>query len=256
MENIIMELKPGPSSCRVEARSILGDREQQQDRIYAGESDGCLFAVLCDGMGGMDSGAAASELAAAYFQAAFQREGAHLADDQGLIRLLRDADDAVFRRCSGSGGTTAVAAFVGGGSLRFASAGDSRLYILRGTELVQATRDHNYLLRLDELLQSGSISKAEYDAGTDRGGALISYLGVGGLPVCDWTQRPLALYAGDLLLLSSDGLSRAVAEPELLQLLRRRSSLCSRADSLIAAALSRQKTAALDNTSFILIEIP
>ena len=45
--------------------------------------------------------------------------------------------------------------------LYWASGGDSRIYLLRGDEIKLVTRDHNYYLRLMQMVENGSMTKEE-----------------------------------------------------------------------------------------------
>ena len=135
------------------------------------------------------------------------------------------------------------------------SAGDSRLYVFRSGELVQATRDHNYFLRLNEQLHSGEISQEFYQQEADRGEALISFLGVGGFPVYDLTNAPLELMSGDILLLTTDGLYKAIHPDLILHILRGNDSLAAKADKLMTQITVLKRSMILDNTTFALLKI-
>lgn len=58
--------------------------------------------------------------------------------DESVCKIKDEHNDGV------NPGTTVVAVYLSGGELYWLSVGDSRLYIIRGDEIVAATRDHNF----------------------------------------------------------------------------------------------------------------
>jgi protein phosphatase len=149
------------------------------------------------------------------------------------------------------GGTTIVAAIIEQDQLFWLSAGDSRLYILRGNEFVQATRDHNYSLRLQQQLESGEIDKKKFEKESNRGGALISNKGMGGIKEMDISNEPFKLKHGDTILLTTDGLYKALSDDEIHQCLRL-ASINEALDTLFHRA-TETATKAQDNTTCVII---
>ena len=238
----------------------IGNRKEQQDALDIAEleTDGGaprLLAVLCDGMGGMENGAQASALAVRTMVEDFQAVG-----DGDIVGFLRQEAHRIDRRIvdeldngERSCGTTMVAAAVSdSGALHWLSVGDSRIYILRGQEIVQVTRDHNYFLLLTEQVRSGEITAAEAEQNKDRE-ALVSYLGIGGLSLMDINPQPFQLEKNDLVLLCSDGLTKTLSQAQILSFIQDgpvNLSLCARMLTHKAYELRRGSQ---DNTSVILI---
>ena len=129
------------------------------------------------------------------------------------------------------------------------------MYIFRQGELVQATRDHNYLLQLNRLRSDGSILEEEYQDKLSMGHALISYLGMGNAELFDLTELPLRVYHKDTLLLATDGLYGVMPLEHLKIVLRQKKPLKEKADRLMEYVLDKANEYVLDNTTFILIEI-
>lgn len=255
MDNIELEIHGSDLPCQVELRTDIGGRREQQDGAYVYCDPDMAFAVVCDGMGGTEQGAKASAMAVGTARAALAAQPPH-EPVRFLLDTLMEMDDQIFRELGRKkGGTTAVMALLRHGKLYWASAGDSRLYIFRDGELVQATRDHNYFLRLREQLQNGTISQEQFRLESERGEALISYLGVGGLTVYDLTNAPLALKEGDILLLTTDGLYKAVPQEQIHHILGQTLPLADLADRLMTQITARKDTIILDNSTFALIKI-
>lgn len=259
MKNIEWERVGQPAQYHVEARSYIGGREEQQDFAYVHLTQESAFAVLCDGMGGATDGAVASATAVAVMRECYHAALARC-DQPDIPKLLlesmRLADQQVLCTMEhGTGGTTMVAVCLMDGYLHWLSVGDSRLYISRPPEFIQATRDHNYSLRLDEMLERKDISEQLYRQERSKGDALISYIGMGGVSLFDLTRQGMPLRAKDRILLSTDGLFRIVTKDALQKHITADLPLVEKADRLMALVTEYKDQAILDNTTFIMIEV-
>lgn len=257
MNNVLIELAAENFLYAVQARSDIGGREEQQDRAYLHIDQGQIFAAVCDGMGGGLNGRLAAETAISSLRASyagFLTNGA--ADVPAFLwRAMHTADKAVSAALSGTGGgTTMAAAIISHYRMYWISAGNSRLYIMRSGELLQATRDHNYRLRLDEVLRREEITPELYAKELSRGDALISYLGMGGIGLFDLTQTAFELHPHDIILLTTDGLFRALSEDGLRQITISDLPISRKADHLLRQATGTADQNALDNTTFIMME--
>lgn len=245
-------------NIEVSIYSDIGGREEQQDCACALSGENELFAAVCDGMGGMSGGKLASRTVIGWLQEQYLKKDKQEEFPFFFERMLEETDSQVYflqdeyRRRIGAG-TTLVAAGIQGKFLYWLSVGDSRLYIKRGRELVQVTRDHNYFLELNEWLAAGKITCDQYEHERSRGEALISYIGIGGVEVFDLGRRPLCLKEGDLLLLTTDGLWKALTEKIIFQVLDEECDLKEKAQRLMHKV--RQPQSCLDNMTFILIYI-
>jgi serine/threonine protein phosphatase PrpC len=100
-----------------------------------------LAAILCDGMGGLDAGDEAADLAAASAGAALARDE-RLAPVARMDRAIRGANAAVFERFRGRAGTVLVAVLVEAGQAVIGWVGDARAYgLVRGREPERLTED-------------------------------------------------------------------------------------------------------------------
>lgn len=255
-DNIMIEGPLAGPNYLVETRSVIGGRADQEDCGYLCTNRDGLFAVLCDGMGGLADGALASKAAAASMRNSYANYIMAGAKDnsQFLYRAMMCADRAVTARFAGKAGTTLVAVVISERGMNWVSVGDSRLYIMRSGELLQVTRDHNYRLWLDEMLQIGRINSEQYTLEIDRGSALISYIGKGSINLFDLTQNEFILEPHDIMLLATDGLFNMLAWDDLGSILKLPLSLAQKADQLIHSGSDRDNISAQDNTSFIMVE--
>ena len=180
--------------------SRRGGRALNEDRMgYCYTREAVLF-VLADGMGGHPEGEVAAQLALQVMSVHFQRQAKPLLDDpQGfLVDALLHAHRQILRYASAKGmidtpRTTLVAAVIQKGKITWIHCGDSRLYLVRGGELLVRTRDHSYL-------EMGEIAA---QLKTSSRNVLFTCLGSPSKPIYDVTE-PRRLEQGDKLLLCSD----------------------------------------------------
>lgn len=242
------------SSASAGFLSLIGGRKYQEDSLHVGMTRaGALAAVVCDGMGGLQGGAQASAIAVkqlfAYIQDLTEAENV----GEFLKQAAQHADLDITDSASGgasSGGTTSVMVMIMGTVAYWMSVGDSRIYILRSHELHQITRDHNYELELKYAVQAGDISPEEA-ASAERPDALISYLGMGGVTLVD-TGR-IDLEPGDIILLCSDGLFKALSTNEISQTLDSFGANVSACAQALVTNAVRAGGAKQDNTTAVVI---
>ncbi len=225
-------------------RSDIGRvRKQNEDAVWFDEVRG-IFAVA-DGMGGHLAGEVASAMAMDAIRALA------VSDTRPGISALKDAVEraqkAIARhakknpRCAGMGTTLSVM-FRGGRYMYIAHIGDSRIYRLRGGELMQITQDHSLV---DELVRAGLITQEEARTHPKRN-IITRALGTQGdnepdLLAVDTTP-------GDLWLLCTDGLNSMVSDKDICDAMLSR-TLEQAADRLIELALD---AGGRDNVTLIL----
>lgn len=237
----------------------VGTRERQEDSFaFANVLDVTeirkkgMLAVVADGMGGMQDGKEASEIAIARIREAF--EGM---DRQGDLALqlcgaVFDAGDEVFRRLNGGGGSTLVACILYQEQLYFASVGDSYLYLKRGQQLIRLNREQN--CRTQSYLETIRLGSMEPSAGRnhEEKEALTQFLGMEGMDEVDFVRRPFPLKDGDILLICSDGVGGALSEQEIL------SGLTSQSPAEMCTAIEDQiwlqEKEYLDNYTMLVIQ--
>ena len=198
-------------------------RQENQDDYRAGElPGGAVWALVCDGMGGAKGGREASQGACNVIENFFQEQYAQCGAGQEepfLKKALLYANRFVFQKAAheealAGMGTTAVCALVRSGNVYLCHAGDSRAYLIRDGKLTQLTHDHSYV---QELVDCGTITVEEAEHHPQKN-IITKALGV------DYRLEPefttVALQAGDVLLLCTDGLTNAVPTEQLEQLLR------------------------------------
>jgi protein phosphatase len=153
----------------------------------------------------------------------------------------------------GTSGTTLSAAVVEGNRLYWASVGDSRVYILRRDEIVQVTRDHNYMLRLKDEVSKGIITDEEANANPKKE-ALISYIGAGNIELIDSNKDPFILENGDIVLMCSDGLTKSLSDEDIARIISEHYGDIRETARLLPLFAFDAGSGSKDNTSVILIQ--
>lgn len=204
----------------------VGAREAQEDAFAFSDLEdqafiehGGVLAVVADGMGGLTQGRAASERAVGVFLESYLTKSTAEEIPRALMRAIQRANTAVVAYSRSIDrehqvGTTLAAAVVHRGSLYWISVGDSRVYLVRGGDLVQVTSDHVYATELETMAADGRISRDTARSHPDRD-ALTSHLGLNYLESIDWNPRPFPLDEGDRVLVCTDGFYRVLTPAEI-----------------------------------------
>ncbi|HWS74654.1 MAG TPA: PP2C family serine/threonine-protein phosphatase [Quisquiliibacterium sp.] len=201
--------------------SALGARQVNQDRMGYCFSRESLLMIVADGMGGHLRGEVAAQIAMQTAGAVFQRMARPALEDpiEFLDHALRSGHREILRyqelhRMPEAPRTTVVACLVQGGRAWWAHAGDSRLYWMRGGELLVRTRDHS---KVESLVAQGLLQPHEQEQHPERN-KVLNCLGSPFEPTVEISQG-VELLPGDSLLLCSDGLWSALSDEILCRVM-------------------------------------
>ncbi len=246
-------------------RTATGNRKYQQDAVYvtpskvlASNKKTRVMAVVCDGMGGMADGGRASQTAIQMMVGAFNQVEKNpdlnipAFFQQGICAIDRTIYN--FPKEDGKGsGTTMVACIAEDNKLYWASVGDSRIYIIRGNQMQQVTRDHNYWLRLQEMVAAGQMTEQEAMSKRQKE-ALISFLGIGNVSLMDINTTPFEMQYGDVVMLCSDGITKTLSDAQIKKIIMDETvKPHQKAEALVEAA-THANSHSQDNTSVALIQ--
>ena len=246
------------------------------DRVTTAGGLNIVLAVVADGIGGVNAGEVAAQLAVdAIFAHVRSASGNDL--QQILVESIQRAHVAILTAARNnvqlrSMGTTATVAAVMNSRLYIAHVGDSRAYLARSGKLSQLTLDHSWG---NERVMAGLLTEQQMMAHA-RKDELARYLGMPGNVVPDKGFRTsvelnpqvslldpngIAIEPGDVVVLCSDGLIKErkgmpgahYAEPDELVNTIARNEAQDAANTLLALALGRQVD---DNVTVIILEAP
>ena len=199
-------------------------------------SHGYLFAVA-DGVGGMDLGEVASATAIATITEGFAKAQAGTMLMGLLPRLIQHANAAV-HDCTlvpqyrgKNMATTLVACALRHDQAVVSHVGDSRCYLIRNGHAKQITQDHTWV---NEQRKMGIISASEIAESESRH-VLIRSLGPEMFVSPDTTA--LTLLAGDILVLSSDGMHDEMNERTIASIVSQNKDIEEIARELVARAV-------------------
>jgi type VI secretion system protein ImpM len=198
-------------------------RDENQDAFVERTDDGLW--LVADGMGGHQGGRLASQLVAERVSGV-PTTGDVTALARDVAAAVIAANDELRRRGDAQpgfdGGSTVVALCMRGGEGIVLWAGDSRLYRLRGGEVLRLTCDH-------------SVGEEVGSAPSD---AHMLTRAVGGADLLELEELRLEVRPGDRFLLCSDGLYGDL-NPEEIAALLATGDCAAAARGLIALALER-----------------
>ena len=199
-------------------------------------SHGFLF-VVADGVGGMDLGEVASSTAVSVLADEFAKAPSGSMLINLLPRLIERANTAVHdcrldpKYRGQQMATTIVACALRYDQAVVSHVGDSRCYLVRKGQARQITQDHTLV---NEQRKMGLISADEI-AASDSRHVLIRSVGPEMFVSPDTTA--VTLQAGDVLVLSTDGLHDEMKEQEIAAIVSQKKDAALIAKELVARAV-------------------
>lgn len=197
-------------------------RTENQDKVITKNlENNVAVAVLCDGMGGENSGSLAGSLAV---ETVFERIVSGYREDfdgNSIRNLLQSsvaaANAVVYENAQANNnnigmGTTCVSVICDGKSAYVVNVGDSRAYFISDNGIIQITTDHT-VVRM--LLEQGSIQESELKTHPKKN-YITKAIGVDSLVESDYFEVPIS--SGYRILLCSDGLTNYLEDSEILEL--------------------------------------
>lgn len=206
---------------KVYAKTDIGKtRESNQDAFDTGYfNDGTVWAVVCDGMGGVSGGQVASSLCIDKTVNAIKRSYRENMTVNNVKNMLVSAinaansyvfDESLKDRDLKGMGTTIVAVVIVNNIAVVAHVGDSRAYIINDT-IKQITKDHSFV---QLLVDNGRITPEEAENHPDKN-IITRAIGIEGF--VDVDVDIVDIKDEDILLLCTDGLNGYVKDDDILK---------------------------------------
>ncbi|QEG00989.1 Serine/threonine phosphatase stp [Stieleria maiorica] len=239
---------------RSAAASVCGGRDYNEDRVY--RCDRSQVYLVADGMGGHHGGAMASQIAVetipsvwrnSVFEHTLTYSGIQAAYGNSLDWAVGEMSAVARKHCQYEQmGCTLAAAFVYSGRMYYGNIGDCRVYLLQRNKLMRLTKDETLV---QNMVDAGIISADE--ARSHRWRHIVT----NGISVQGFKHSPRLRSAqiaeGDLVMLTSDGLTDELTDDEIEQIMRSCSDPQACVDQLIMAAIDRE---ARDNVSCVVFQ--
>lgn len=243
------------------ALTDIGNVRKHNEDFFVLDDNLGLY-IVCDGMGGHCAGEVASRMVGESLQQLLQK-------DQGILqeystsalldlreKIKHHLEDFVMETCQKvwdeshrveqkkGMGTTLAMALVSGQNAFIVHIGDSRVYLIRESQLHQLTEDHSLV---NELLKNGTITPDEAATHPKRN-VIMRAIGMG--PAVTPDILHLELKGGDQLLLCSDGLTGHLGNNEILNFLKP-----TLKDSVANLISEVKKRGAKDNVTALMISM-
>ena len=201
----------------------IGSKKNQEDYLWpepgTASSEDRIF-IVCDGVGGSDSGEVASKMIAEYLGAALKNATSSEVDLPLMNRLLEEARQKLVEYATLKGlGTDMATTFtllqLMKGKAFIAWCGDSRVYHLRKNEILFRTEDHSLV---NSLVRKGELTEEEGRTHPQKNLLLNAVRADDPNPEADghWITD---IQEGDYFLLCTDGLLENISDADVRFLL-------------------------------------
>ncbi len=236
----------------IASRSDVGKiRKQNEDNIRVVRNQlGHILLLVADGMGGHNAGEVASYLACQEIGNSFERIK-HETDYKVYIKeSLLNANTVIYRESLVNSeyskmGTTASMLIYDGQRVYIGHIGDSRIYYISDSKIIQVTKDHTVV---ESMIAAGRMTVEEAKRSRHRN-VLLQALGTSNKITID--IKEIKIPRKFKFLLCSDGLTGEVTDEEIKKYANQDLDLQGRVDSLIDLANTKDGS---DNVSIIMFE--
>ncbi len=234
-------------AVKVAGRTDVGCVRANNEDNFGYDSRYGIF-VVCDGMGGQAAGEVASKMGVDIMLDYFRKLGTSGGDQHAneqkssgaerLAEAIQLANRTIFHagqhQNGQSGmGSTIVAALLRGNSLSIGHVGDSRIYLIRHGAIEQLTDDHSLVM---EQVRRGYITLEQAQRSEIQN---IILRALGSEEAVEADIEDVAIFPGDLLLMTSDGLTRHLKDEEILAIAERSPDLERACNELVETARQR-----------------
>lgn len=236
--------------------SRIGGRKENQDSAGLKETNLGYLVVVCDGMGGMQGGRVASQLAVQTILESVASADKQSNPSMTLIKAIRNANMAIIeegqKNMSLQGmGTTVTALLLTPYSALTAYVGDSRIYQLRNGKKVFRTFDHSMVF---EMVRKKVISEEQARLSA-QSNVILKALGITPDIEVEIEERPYL--KGDRFILCTDGFWGAMPEEEFVRHLSENNPINKILDSTanVVESIGRNSGNEYDNLTAAILEM-
>jgi serine/threonine protein phosphatase PrpC len=224
-------------------------RRENQDRFLVKElPEDALLAAVADGMGGESAGYVAAQMAISSLEAL-----PTIQQDKELIflkELFKKYDKKILQASIKNSdyknmGTTLITVFIKNQKAYWVHAGDSRLFLLRESRLMQITQDQTFA---QFLFDEGEITESELTTHYSRH-IIDQCIGHG---ECEPESGSIPLKKNDMLILSTDGLHKTLSNNKIEIILNADTEKSIKAEKLIQKTIEAKGN---DDITIMILDI-
>ncbi|MCR5803604.1 MAG: SpoIIE family protein phosphatase [Clostridia bacterium] len=195
-----------------------GNRERQEDSLYISHLDDYvdygILACVSDGMGGLKYGSEISKYVIDEVEKLFP---INFYDSEVVADCIKKISGRVFEKYARKGGATLVMVHVFKDRLNFYSVGDSNIILIRNNIATCLNPKQNYSrILIKNLTLEGKTTEEAYL--NKKGRALVDFMGNNNIRV-NYSQSPLKLFDGDIIVICSDGVTDAISLNSMINLI-------------------------------------
>lgn len=230
-----------------------GCRQVQADIAQVWRNRAGTVAVIADGIGSANTGAVCAQLAADTILDRFEPYH-ELSDPVYFFRTTFSEASRRIQRTIGErrGGASVGAVFLNRSHLYYAVAGDIRIAVLRGGEIIPLSRGQTIDVLAAQAYEDGKISRQDTLWSMEEK-RIWNYLGQDGFHEIEICEQPVLLKQGDKVLLTSKGIFEELSWREIEDILICDDSSQELAERIVSAA-EQKENPQKENGSVILIQ--
>lgn len=244
----------GKTSGFIDSR--IGGRKENQDAAGIKETQLGYLVVVCDGMGGMQGGSTASQLAVKTILETVATADRQSNPSMTLIKAIRNANMAIIEEGQNNQdlqgmGTTVTALLLTQYSAITAYVGDSRIYQIRDGKKIFRTFDHSMVF---EMVRKKVISEEQARLSA-QSNVILKALGINPDIEVEVEERPYL--KGDKFILCTDGFWGAMPEEEFIRHLSEKSPVNKILESTanVVESIGRNSGSEYDNLTAAILEM-
>ena len=236
--------------------SRIGGRSENQDAAGIKDTQLGYLVVVCDGMGGMQGGSTASQLAVQVILESVASADKQSNPSMTLIKAIRHANIAIIEKGKENPelngmGTTVTALLLTPYSAITAYIGDSRIYQLRNGKKIFRTFDHSMVF---EMVKKKVISEEQARLSA-QSNVILKALGINTDIEIEIIERPYQ--KGDRFVLCTDGFWGAMPEEDFVRHLSEKTPINKILESTanVVEGIGRNSGNQYDNLTAAILEV-
>lgn len=247
----------GNVSLQVDAgmEQTTGNKELQSDRVQAQKTPAGVLAVIADGIGKTNIGQVCAQIAMDTILDKYEPYTFLSHPDHFFRTAFYEANRRIQMTLEESkGGASLGTVFVNETELYYALAGNIRIALFRGGEIIPLSKGHTLDVLAEEAWKNGTISRQEAVWSMEEK-RMWNYVGMDGFHEIEVESQPILIKPEDVVLLATCGIFEELSWSEIEDILVKQGGLQEKAEEIVQAA-ERKEGTQKENGSVILLRVP